>query len=194
VTKGDAFVTSDVGQHQMFAAQYYHFDEPRRWINSGGLGTMGFGLPSAMGVQMGNPDSVVACVTGEGSFMMNMQELSTCLQYGLPIKIINLNNQALGMVKQWQDMQYGGRHSQSTYSDSLPDFKTLVEAFGHVGIRVSDALELDAAMEAAFSEENKNRLVFVDVWVDPHEHVYPMAIKGGAMNDMILSKTQEASS
>ena len=109
----------------MFAAQYYHFDEPRRWINSGGLGTMGFGLPSAMGVQMGNPESVVACVTGEGSFMMNMQELSTCLQYGLPIKIINLNNQALGMVKQWQDMQYGGRHSQSTYSDSLPDFKTL---------------------------------------------------------------------
>ena len=194
VTEGEAFVTSDVGQHQMFAAQYYHFDEPRRWINSGGLGTMGFGLPSAMGVQMGNPDAVVACVTGEGSFMMNMQELSTCLQYGLPIKIINLNNQALGMVKQWQDMQYGGRHSQSTYSDSLPDFKTLVEAFGHVGIRVSDAMELDAAMEEAFSEENKNRLVFVDVWVDPHEHVYPMAIKGGAMSDMILSKPQEIAS
>jgi acetolactate synthase-1/2/3 large subunit len=194
VTKGDAFVTSDVGQHQMFAAQYYHFDEPRRWINSGGLGTMGFGLPSAMGVQMGNPESVVACVTGEGSFMMNMQELSTCLQYGLPIKIINLNNQALGMVKQWQDMQYGGRHSQSTYSDSLPDFKTLVEAFGHVGIRVSDPLELDAAMTTAFAEENKNRLVFVDVWVDPNEHVYPMAIKGGAMNDMILSRPQEAAS
>jgi acetolactate synthase-1/2/3 large subunit len=191
-TKGDAFVTSDVGQHQMFAAQYYHFDEPRRWINSGGLGTMGFGLPSAMGVQMGNPESVVACVTGEGSFMMNMQELSTCLQYGLPIKIINLNNQALGMVKQWQDMQYGGRHSQSTYSDSLPDFKTLVEAFGHVGIKVSDATQLDAAMEEAFSEANKNRLVFVDVWVDPHEHVYPMAIKGGAMNDMILSKSPDA--
>ncbi len=194
VTKGDAFVTSDVGQHQMFAAQYYHFDEPRRWINSGGLGTMGFGLPSAMGVQMGNPESVVACVTGEGSFMMNMQELSTCLQYGLPIKIINLNNQALGMVKQWQDMQYGGRHSQSTYSDSLPDFKTLVEAFGHVGIRVSDPLELDAAMTTAFAEENKSRLVFVDVWVDPNEHVYPMAIKGGAMNDMILSRPQEAAS
>ena len=194
VTEGEAFITSDVGQHQMFAAQYYHFDEPRRWINSGGLGTMGFGLPSAMGVQMGNPEAVVACVTGEGSFMMNMQELSTCLQYGLPIKIINLNNQALGMVKQWQDMQYGGRHSQSTYSDSLPDFKTLVEAFGHVGIRVSEAMELDAAMEEAFSEKNKNRLVFVDVWVDPHEHVYPMAIKGGAMSDMILSKTQGAAS
>ena len=189
VTGGDAFVCSDVGQHQMFAAQYYHFDEPRRWINSGGLGTMGFGLPSAMGVQMGNPGATVTCVTGEGSFMMNMQELSTCLQYGLPIKIINLNNQALGMVKQWQDMQYGGRHSQSTYSDSLPDFKTLMEAFGHVGIKVSDAMKLDAAMEEAFSEENKNRLVFVDVWVDPHEHVYPMAIKGGAMRDMVLSKT-----
>ncbi len=193
-TKGDAFITSDVGQHQMFAAQYYHFDEPRRWINSGGLGTMGFGLPSAMGVQMGNPESVVACVTGEGSFMMNMQELSTCLQYGLPIKIINLNNQALGMVKQWQDMQYGGRHSQSTYSDSLPDFKTLVEAFGHVGIKVSDATQLDAAMDEAFSAANKQRLVFVDVWVDPHEHVYPMAIKGGAMNDMILSKSADATS
>jgi acetolactate synthase-1/2/3 large subunit len=194
VTKGEAFVSSDVGQHQMFAAQYYHFDEPRRWINSGGLGTMGFGLPAAMGVQMGSPDAVVACVTGEGSFMMNMQELSTCLQYGLPIKIINLNNQALGMVKQWQDMQYGGRHSQSSYSDSLPDFKTLVEAFGHVGVKVSDATELDAAMEWAFSEENKNRLVFVDVWVDPHEHVYPMAIKGGGMRDMILSKTQTVGS
>ena len=194
ITEGEAFVTSDVGQHQMFAAQYYHFDEPRRWINSGGLGTMGFGLPSAMGAQMGNPEAVVACVTGEGSFMMNMQELSTCLQYGLPIKIINLNNQALGMVKQWQDMQYGGRHSQSTYSDSLPDFKTLAEAFGHVGIRVSEAMELDAAMEEAFSEKNKNRLVFVDVWVDPHEHVYPMAIKGGAMSDMILSKTHGAAS
>jgi acetolactate synthase-1/2/3 large subunit len=194
VTKGEAFVCSDVGQHQMFAAQYYQFDEPRRWINSGGLGTMGFGLPSAMGVQMGNPESTVTCVTGEGSFMMNMQELSTCLQYGLPIKIINLNNQALGMVKQWQDMQYGGRHSQSTYSDSLPDFKTLVEAFGHVGIKVQDATQLHAAMEEAFSEENKNRLVFVDVWVDPHEHVYPMAIKGGAMRDMVLSKsTAEAS-
>jgi len=189
VTRGDAYVTSDVGQHQMFAAQYYHFDEPRRWINSGGLGTMGFGLPAAMGVQMAFPDSVVACVTGEGSFMMNMQELSTCLQYGLPIKIINLNNQALGMVKQWQDMQYGGRHSQSTYSDSLPDFKTLVEAFGHVGFKVSKGEELEAVMNEAFSDKYKNKLVFVDVWVDPHEHVYPMAIKGGSMRDMVLSKS-----
>ena len=194
ITEGDAFISSDVGQHQMFAAQYYGFDKPRRWINSGGLGTMGFGFPAAMGVQFAYPDALSVCVTGEGSFMMNQQEFATCMQYGLPIKIVCLNNEALGMVKQWQDMQYGGRHSQSTYSDSLPDFKTLVEAFGHVGIRVSDAMELNAAMEAAFSEENKNRLVFVDVWVDPHEHVYPMAIKGGAMNDMILSKTQEASS
>ncbi len=191
VTEGDAFVTSDVGQHQMFAAQYYHFDEPRRWINSGGLGTMGFGLPAAMGVQMAYPDATVVCVTGEGSFMMNMQELSTCLQYGLPIKIVNLNNQALGMVKQWQDMQYGGRHSQSTYSDSLPDFKTLVEAFGHVGYKVTSAVDLEPALCEAFAPENRQRLVFVDVWVDPHEHVYPMAIKGGSMRDMVLSKSTE---
>ncbi|MEM8766606.1 MAG: acetolactate synthase 3 large subunit, partial [Pseudomonadota bacterium] len=187
-TDGDAFITSDVGQHQMFAAQYYKFAKPRRWINSGGLGTMGFGLPAAMGVQFAYPDATVACVTGEGSFMMNMQELSTCLQYGLPIKIIALNNQALGMVKQWQDMQYGGRHSQSTYSDSLPDFKTLVEAFGHIGFKVDAAGDLDAVMDEAFGPALKNRLVFVDVWVDPHEHVYPMAIKGGSMQDMHLSK------
>jgi acetolactate synthase-1/2/3 large subunit len=187
-TGGDAFITSDVGQHQMFAAQYYKFAKPRRWVNSGGLGTMGFGLPAAMGVQFAFPDATVACVTGEGSFMMNMQELSTCLQYGLPIKVIALNNQALGMVKQWQDMQYGGRHSSSTYSDSLPDFKTLVEAFGHVGFKVENGGDLDSVMDEAFSPALKNRLVFVDVWVDPHEHVYPMAIKGGSMQDMYLSK------
>ena len=189
VTGGEAYVTSDVGQHQMFAAQYYRFPAPRRWINSGGLGTMGFGLPAAMGVQFGFPDAVVACVTGEGSFMMNMQELSTCLQYGLPIKIINLNNQALGMVKQWQDMQYGGRHSQSSYSDSLPDFKTLVEAFGHVGIRVEQAEDLEPALEEAFSDKYRRRLVFVDIWVDREEHVYPMAVRGGAMCDMILARS-----
>ena len=189
VTGGEAYVTSDVGQHQMFAAQYYRFPAPRRWINSGGLGTMGFGLPAAMGVQFGFPEAVVACVTGEGSFMMNMQELSTCLQYGLPIKIINLNNQALGMVKQWQDMQYGGRHSQSSYSDSLPDFKTLVEAFGHVGIRVERAEDLEPALEEAFSDKYRRRLVFVDIWVDREEHVYPMAVRGGAMCDMILARS-----
>ncbi|MFL2527216.1 MAG: acetolactate synthase 3 large subunit [Candidatus Azotimanducaceae bacterium] len=192
VTRGEAYVTSDVGQHQMFAAQYYHFDEPRRWINSGGLGTMGFGLPSAMGVQFAYPEAVVACVTGEGSFMMNMQELSTCLQYALPVKIINLNNQALGMVKQWQDMQYSGRHSSSTYSDSLPDFKTLVEAFGHHGIKVEQFDQLEEALEEAFSEEMRDKLVFVDVWVDPEEHVYPMSVRGGSLADMVLSRDEEA--
>jgi acetolactate synthase I/II/III large subunit len=188
VTGGNAYVTSDVGQHQMFAAQYYKFDEPRRWINSGGLGTMGFGLPAAMGVQFAFPDAVVACVTGEGSFMMNMQELSTCQQYGLPIKIVNLNNAALGMVKQWQDMQYGGRHSHSTYREALPDFVRLVESFGHVGIKVSRGGDLMPAVEEAFSEKYRRRLVFLDVEVDPNEHVYPMAIKGGSMRDMYLSK------
>ena len=188
VTGGDAYVTSDVGQHQMFAAQYYRFPEGRRWINSGGLGTMGFGLPAAMGVQFAYPKATVVCVTGEGSFMMNMQELSTCLQYGLPIKIVCVNNQALGMVKQWQDMQYGGRLSQSTYSDSLPDFKTLVEAFGHVGFRVETPGDLHEAMRETFSPALKDKLVFLDAWVDPDEHVYPMAIKGGSMRDMYLDK------
>ena len=187
-TKGQAFVTSDVGQHQMFAAQYYKFDAPRRWINSGGLGTMGFGLPAAMGVQFAHPGAVVACITGEGSFMMNMQELSTCMQYALPIKIINLNNQALGMVKQWQDMQYGGRHSHSTYRDALPDFKALTESFGHVAYRIDHLDELDEVMADVFGAKHKNDLVFVDAHIDPEEHVYPMAIKGGAMNDMVLER------
>jgi acetolactate synthase-1/2/3 large subunit len=187
-TRGDAYVTSDVGQHQMFAAQYYNFDKPRRWINSGGLGTMGFGLPAAMGVQFAFPDATVACITGEGSFMMNMQELSTCLQYGLPIKIININNQALGMVKQWQDMQYGGRHSHSTYRDALPDFVKLAESFGHIGIRVDSLNELERVIPDVFGKKYRRKLVFLDAWVDPDEHVYPMAVKGGAMKDMILAK------
>ncbi|MBM4204967.1 MAG: acetolactate synthase 3 large subunit [Gammaproteobacteria bacterium] len=191
VTDGDAYICSDVGQHQMFAAQYYRFAQPRRWINSGGLGTMGFGLPAAMGVQMAHPKATVACVTGEGSFMMNMQELSTCLQYGLPIKIMALNNQALGMVKQWQDMQYGGRHASSTYSDSLPDFKTMAEAFGHIGMKVTNAGDLEGAVREVFSPKLKNRLVLLDVWVDPEEHVYPMAIRGGSMKDMVLAKAGE---
>ena len=186
-TNGEAYVTSDVGQHQMFAAQFYKFDKPRRWINSGGLGTMGFGLPSAMGVQFAFPDAVVACVTGEASIQMNIQELSTCLQYQLPIKIVNINNRSLGMVRQWQDMQYGGRHSQS-YMDSLPDFVKMAEAYGHVGIKVEAADELDPAMEKAFSL--KDRLVFLDVYVDPTEHVYPMHIADGSLRDMWLSKTE----
>ena len=187
-TGGDAYVTSDVGQHQMFAAQYYKFDEPRRWINSGGLGTMGFGVPAAMGVQFAFPDATVVCITGEGSFMMNMQELSTCMQYGLPVKIINLNNGALGMVKQWQDMQYGGRLSHSTYSDALPDFIELAASFGHAGFRARTVPELDDVLGQAFSPEYADKLVFVDACIDPEEHVYPMAIKGGAMNDMVLDR------
>ncbi len=188
VTGGNAFVTSDVGQHQMFAAQYYRFNQPRRWINSGGLGTMGFGLPSAMGVKLAFPDADVACVTGEGSIQMNIQELSTCTQYRLPVKIINLHNGYLGMVKQWQDMQYGGRYSQSTYEDSLPDFVKLAEAYGHVGIRVDKREDLEPAMREAFAL--KDRLVFLDIHVDPHEHVYPMLVAPGSMRDMWLSKTE----
>tara|TARA_Y100000590_G_scaffold122407_1_gene140081 strand:- start:2389 stop:4140 length:1752 start_codon:yes stop_codon:yes gene_type:complete len=185
-TKGDAYVTSDVGQHQMFAAQYYHFDKPRRWINSGGLGTMGFGLPAAMGVQLAFPNSTVACVTGEGSIQMCIQELSTCLQYDLPIKIINLNNSALGMVKQWQDMQYGGRLSQSTYEDSLPDFVKLTESFGHVGLKVEKFEDLESAMKECFDQ--KDKLVFLDVVIDEDEHVYPMLEAGMAMDSMWLDK------
>ena len=189
VTNGEAFVTSDVGQHQMYAAQYYRFNKPRRWINSGGLGTMGFGFPAAMGVKLAFPDADVACVTGEGSIQMNIQELSTCTQYNIPVKIINLHNGYLGMVKQWQDMQYESRYSQSTYENSLPDFVKLAEAYGHVGIRVDKKEDLEAAMKEAFAL--KDRLVFLDIHVDPHEHVYPMLVApNGSMRDMWLSKTE----
>lgn len=188
VTNGDAYVCSDVGQHQMFAAQYYRFDKPRRWINSGGLGTMGFGLPAAMGVQMAERDATVICVTGEGSIQMCIQELSTCTQYNLPVKIICLNNQALGMVRQWQDMQYAGRYSSSVYEDSLPDFVKLAEAYGHVGMKVTKREDLKAKLEECFAM--KDRVVFMDIYVDQSEHVYPMQIAQQSMRDMILSKTE----
>ena len=188
-TNGKAFITSDVGQHQMFAAQYYKFDEPRKWINSGGLGTMGFGLPSAMGVKFAFPHEDVVCVTGEGSIQMCIQELSTCMQYGLPVKIINLNNRALGMVKQWQDMQYGGRYSSILYEDSLPDFVKLAESYGHVGMKVEDISELEERMDECISM--KDKLVFMDVYVDPDEHVYPMLEAGGNMSEMRVSKTKK---
>ncbi|HCW47576.1 acetolactate synthase 3 large subunit [Mixta calida] len=189
LTKGNAYVTSDVGQHQMFAALYYPFDKPRRWINSGGLGTMGFGLPAAIGVKLALPQETVVCVTGDGSIQMNIQELSTALQYNLPILVLNLNNRYLGMVKQWQDMIYSGRHSHS-YMESLPDFVRLAEAYGHVGISISHPAELEEKLALALETVANDRLVFVDVNVDGSEHVYPMQIRGGSMDEMWLSKTE----
>ncbi|VAW85466.1 Acetolactate synthase large subunit [hydrothermal vent metagenome] len=182
-TNGEAYVTSDVGQHQMWAAQYYKFDKPRRWINSGGLGTMGFGLPAAMGVQMAHPDATVACITGEGSIQMCIQELSTCLQYGLPLKIICLNNGYLGMVRQWQEFFYQGRYATS-YMEALPDFVKLAEAYGHVGLRIENSADVEGAFKEALAL--KDRLVFIDFLTDPTENVYPMIPSGAGLNEMIL--------
>ena len=184
VTEGNAFVTSDVGQHQMFAAQYYGFNKPRRWINSGGLGTMGFGLPAAMGVKIAHPDEQVACITGEGSIQMCIQELSTCLQYNTPVKIINLNNGFLGMVRQWQEFFYDRRYA-SSYVDALPDFVALAEAYGHVGIRIEKPEDVRQAIEDAFGKY-KDRTVFLDFIIDREENVYPMIPAGAGLNEMIL--------
>ena len=185
ITKGDAFITSDVGQHQMWAAQYYKFDQPRRWVTSGGLGTMGFGLPAAMGVQMVNPGATVACVTGEGSIQMNIQELSTCKQFHLPIKIVALNNGYLGMVRQWQEFFHGNRYSE-TYMDALPDFVKLAEAYGHVGMRIEKPADVEAALKEAFAR--KDDLVFMDFRTDPTENVYPMVPGGKGLSQIILSE------
>ncbi|MFZ2627946.1 MAG: acetolactate synthase 3 catalytic subunit [Rugosibacter sp.] len=186
VTGGDAFITSDVGQHQMWAAQYYKFDKPRRWINSGGLGTMGVGLPYAMGVRFANPKATVACVTGEASIQMNIQELSTAKQFRLPIKIINLNNRYLGMVRQWQEMFHGNRHAES-YVDALPDFVKLAESYGHVGMRVEHPADVEPALREAFTK-HKNDLVFLDILTDQTANVYPMIAAGGGLSEMVLAE------
>jgi acetolactate synthase-1/2/3 large subunit len=183
ITKGDAFVTSDVGQHQMWAAQYYKFDKPRRWINSGGLGTMGFGLPAAMGVQLAHPKATVACVTGEASIQMCIQELSTCKQYRLPIKIVNLNNRYMGMVRQWQEFFHGHRYAES-YVDALPDFVTLAESYGHVGMRIEKPGDVEAALKEGFAR--KDELVFMDFITDQTENVFPMVPGGKGLSEMIL--------
>jgi acetolactate synthase-1/2/3 large subunit len=185
ITHGEAFITSDVGQHQMWAAQYYKFDQPRRWINSGGLGTMGFGLPAAMGVQLAHPGDTVACVTGEGSIQMCIQELSTCKQFRLPIKVIALNNRYLGMVRQWQEFFHGNRYAES-YMDALPDFVKLAEAYGHVGIRVDKPSEVEDALKEAFAR--KDDLVFMDFRTDPTENVFPMVPGGKGLSDVLLAE------
>jgi len=183
VTQGEAFVTSDVGQHQMWAAQFYKFEKPRRWINSGGLGTMGFGLPAAMGVQLAHPGSQVACVTGEASIQMCIQELSTCKQYRLPIKVLNLNNKYMGMVRQWQEFFHGNRYAES-YMDALPDFVKLAEAYGHVGMKIEKPADVEPALKEAFSR--KNDLVFMDFITDQTENVFPMVPGGKGLSEMIL--------
>lgn len=188
LTRGEAYVTSDVGQHQMWAAQFYKFDKPRRWINSGGLGTMGFGLPAALGVKLAFPDEEVVCVTGEASLVMCIQELSTCLQYGLPIKIINLNNRYMGMVRQWQEFFYDRRYSHS-YMDALPDFMLLAESFGHVGMRIEKTGDVETALNEAFAM--KDRLVLMDFITDQAENVYPMIAAGKGQNEMHLSPHRE---
>ena len=187
-TKGDAYVTSDVGQHQMWAAQFYGFDKPRRWINSGGLGTMGFGLPAAIGVQLAFPDEMVACITGEASVQMCIQELSTCLQYDTPIKVICLNNRYMGMVRQWQEFNYEKRYSHS-YMDALPDFVKLTESYGHVGMRIENPADIDGAMQEAFAM--KDRLVFMDFQTDQSENVYPMIEAGKGHHEMRLNPARE---
>jgi len=188
VTNGDAIITSDVGQHQMFAAQYYQFDRPRQWINSGGLGTMGFGLPAAMGAQMAFPDQTVACVTGEGSIQMNIQELATCMQYKLPIKIINLNNRFLGMVRQWQEFFYDKRYAMS-YMESIPDFVKLAESYGHVGMQITNPADVEDALKEAFAI--KDKLVFLDFLTDREANVYPMISAGKGHHEMELAPDYE---
>lgn len=187
VTKGDAFVTSDVGQHQMWAAQFYKFDKPRRWLNSGGLGTMGVGLPYAMGAQFAFPDAQVACITGEGSIQMNIQELSTCKQFHLPVKIILLNNRYLGMVRQWQHFFYGNRYSES-YVDALPDFVKLAESYGHIGMKIEKPGDVESALKEAFGPKLKDRLVFMDFITDQSENVFPMIPGGKGLSEMILAE------